>query len=120
MRLYFAVMETSLDKSLNKKLSFLQKTSYLLDKTIIHICVIISKIFRSSRSQVFFKIVVLKNFAIFTRNRKTTVLESPFTKVVDLQACNFIKRRLQRRCFPVNIAKCLRTPFLQNTFFGYF
>ena len=26
-----------------------------------------------------------------------------------LQACNFIKRRLQHRCFPVNIAKFLLT-----------
>ena len=27
---------------------------------------------------------------------------------------SFIKRRFQRRCFPVNIAKCLRTPILKN------
>ena len=31
------------------------------------------------------------------------------------QACNFIKERLWHRCFPVNFAKFLRTPFLQNT-----
>ena len=36
-------------------------------------------------------------------------------KVADLQACNFLKKRLQNRCFPVNIAKFLRAPFLQNT-----
>ena len=29
-------------------------------------------------------------------------------------ACNFIKKRLQHRCFPVNIAKFLRTPILKN------
>ena len=28
-----------------------------------------------------------------------------------LQACNFIRKRLQQRCFPVNIAKFLRTGF---------
>ena len=28
---------------------------------------------------------------------------------------NFLKRRLQHRCFPVNFAKFLRAPFLQNT-----
>ena len=30
------------------------------------------------------------------------------------QVCNFIKKRLQRRCFPVNIGKLLRTPVLKN------
>ena len=39
-------------------------------------------------------ITVLKNFAIFTGK---------------LQDCNFIKNRLQHRCFLLNIAKCLRT-----------
>ena len=41
---------------------------------------------------------VLKNFAIFT----------------GLQACNSIKKRLQHRCFPLTIAKFLRTPILKN------
>ena len=36
-------------------------------------------------------------------------------KVASLQAYNFIKKRLQHRCFPVNIAKFLRTAFLWNT-----
>ena len=30
------------------------------------------------------------------------------------QACNFIKKKLQRICFPVNIAKLLRVPILKN------
>ena len=30
------------------------------------------------------------------------------------QACNFIKKRLQCRCFPVNIAKFLRTLIFKN------
>ena len=30
-------------------------------------------------------------------------------------SCNFIKKRLWHRCFPVNFDKFLRTPFLQNT-----
>ena len=29
---------------------------------------------------------------------------------------SFIKRRLQHRYFPVNIAKCLRTPILKNSY----
>ena len=35
-------------------------------------------------------------------HRTTTVLESLFNKVADLQGCNFFKKRLQHRCFPVN------------------
>ena len=31
------------------------------------------------------------------------------------QACNFIEKRLQHRCFPMKFTKSLRTPFLQNT-----
>ena len=32
------------------------------------------------------------------------------------QACNFIKKRLQHRCFPMKFTKSLRTSFfLQNT-----
>ena len=41
------------------------------------------------------------------------MLESFCNKVADLQICNVIKKRLQHRCFPVNIAKSLRTPILK-------
>ena len=37
-----------------------------------------------------------------------------FNKVAGLQACNFIKKRLQHKCFPKNIAKFLRTTILKN------
>ena len=46
--------------------------------------------------------------------KKTLVLESLFHKTAALEACNFIKKRLQHRCFAVNIAKFLRTPNLKN------
>ena len=45
------------------------------------------------------KNVFLKNLAIFAGI---------------LQACNFIKNGLQHRCFPLNVAKFLRTPFSKN------
>ena len=38
------------------------------------------------------------------------MLDSLFNKAAGLQACNFIKTRLHHKCFPVNIAKVLRTP----------
>ena len=40
------------------------------------------------------------------------MLDSPLHKVPGLEACNFVKNRFQHRCFPVNIAKVLRTAFL--------
>ena len=46
--------------------------------------------------------------------RKTLVLGSLFNKVVGLQDCKYIKKRLQHRCFVRNLPKCLRTPFLKN------
>ena len=42
--------------------------------------------------------------------RKTPVYESIFCNVVGLKACNFVKTRLQHRCFPAKFAKFLRTP----------
>ena len=56
---------------------------------------------RSSRSKMFFKIGVLKNYVIFTGKHLCW----------SLKVCNFTKQRLQHWCFPVNIAKFLRKPF---------
>ena len=42
------------------------------------------------------------------------MLESLFNKVAGLQTCNYIKKRLQHSCFPVNIKKFLRTPILKS------
>ena len=47
-------------------------------------------------------------------HRKTPVLESLVNKVAGLKAYNFIKKRFQHRCFPVNIQKILRTTVLKN------
>ena len=49
----------------------------------------------------FYKIDALKNLAIFIGKH----LCWRFFLI------NFIKKRLQHRCFPVNIAKCLSTAF---------
>ena len=37
-----------------------------------------------------------------------------FNEDGSLQSCDFIEKRLQHRCFPVNIVKFLRTPVLKN------
>ena len=51
-----------------------------------------------------------KNLAIFTGKH----LFWSFLFKKGLQACSFIKKRLQRSCFPMNIAKLLRTLILKN------
>ena len=52
---------------------------------------------------------VLSNFAKFTGKHKC---QSPlFNKVVGRPA-TLLKKRLWHRCFPVNFAKFLRTPFV--------
>ena len=70
---------------------------------ISHMC-----IDRSSHLQMFFKISVLKNFAIFTG---TKLCWSLYLITLIAEACNFIKKRRQHRCFPVNIAKFSGTTF---------
>ena len=47
-------------------------------------------------------------------HKKTSVLQSLFNKVEGLKACNFIKKKLQRRCFPVKFAKFLCAPFFRE------
>ena len=59
---------------------------------------------KSSQRRCSTKKAVLKKFAIFTRKHLCW----------SLWACNFIKKSFQHRCFPVNIAKFLRTPDLKN------
>ena len=41
------------------------------------------------------------------------------SKVKIYQACSFIEKRLQQRCFPVNIAKFLRTPAFSKITSGW-
>ena len=53
---------------------------------------------------------------MFLKTGKHLVLESLFNKVAGPKACNFTKKRLQHRCFPVNIAKFLRRIFFIEHF----
>ena len=51
--------------------------------------------------------------------KRLVCLKLHWFNCVPCQACNFIKKRLQHKCFPVNIAKFLRTPILWNTATDY-
>ena len=53
---------------------------------------------------------VLRNFAKFTG--KTCAKVSFFNKVASLRPATLSKKRLWHRCFPVNLAKFLRAPFV--------
>ena len=63
--------------------------------------------------EVFYKKGVLKNFAKFTGKHLCQSLS--FNKVAGLWHATLLKKRLWDRRFPVNFAKFLITPFLQNT-----
>ena len=43
-------------------------------------------------------------------------MESLFDKAAGLQVCNFIKKKLQLRCFPFNIAKFLTASILKDIY----
>ena len=60
---------------------------------------------RTSRSQMFFEIGVLK---VCNIHRETPVLEPLFSKVANLEAYKFIKKRLQHRCLLVIVTNLLR------------
>ena len=82
-------------------------TSTLLDsfypmtvKTLVSVNVVVVAVVRviSSRPEVFCKKGVLKHFAKFTGKHLC-------------QPATLLKKRFWHRCFPVNFAKFLRTPF---------
>ena len=62
--------------------------------------------------------VFYKKYHFWKKNwktyKKTPLPEFLSDKVVHHQACNFIEKRLQLRCFTVNFAK--KAPSLQNSF----
>ena len=61
---------------------------------------------RNSHRRCSLKKAVFKSLFFFKKNL--------FKKAAGLQVCNFIKKWHQHSCFPVNLAKFLRTPFSKN------
>ena len=68
---------------------------------------------KRSRPEVFCKKGALRNFAKFTGKHLCQSLF--FNKVAGLRPATLLKKRLWHRYFPVNFAKFLGTPILQNT-----
>ena len=84
---------------------------------------ILKCIFRSTHQWCFVKNGVLKSIENFAGKylcwclfliKLQAVLESLFSKIVGLQACKFIKKRLQHRFFSGKFAKFVRTLILKN------
>ena len=68
--------------------------------------ILLERIQKQQSPEVFYKKAALKNVLIFTGKHLCWSLY--------LQVCNFIKKRLQHRCFTVNMPKFLKTPILKN------
>ena len=74
----------------------------------------------TEKLEVLYKKGVLKYFAKFTGKHLSQSLYCNKVSVVikslaGFQACNFIEKSLQHRCFPVNIAKFSKTSFFYRT-----
>ena len=66
---------------------------------------------RSTCREMLYKKMFLK---IFQGSKKTPAPEFLFNETSDLQPAVLLKKRLRHRCFPMNYAKSLGRPFLQN------
>ena len=93
---------------------FLKITSgrLLLNGLTSH-CMLLPFLIRSSHQSCSIIKGVLRNFVKFTGKHLCQSLF--FNKVAGVRPATLLKKRLWHRCFPVNFAKFLRTPFLQNT-----
>ena len=69
---------------------------------------------RRSHQRCSFRKSAFRNFAKFTVKHLCQSLF--FNKAAALRPASLLKERLWHRCFPMNFAKFLGAPFLQNTF----
>ena len=72
----------------------------------------LQKTFQCSRSQIFFKLGVIVNFPIITRNICFGV--SVLIKVQGWWPATLLKKRPEHRCFPVNTLKCKKKLFVEH------
>ena len=56
----------------------------------------------------------MKFFKVLPKEKKNLKCACKIRLATVLKVCNFIKKRLQHRCFPVNIPKVLETAFLEQ------
>ena len=93
--------------------------TFHLFKTSFHLTMLCCNNVRSNHLQILYKRGVLKNSAksaglshsIPMKTRENLLLSSVFRGYKLAQVCNLIKNGRQHKCFSVNLAKLLRTPF---------
>ena len=94
----------------------------LLNKAAgLQVCNFIKKILQHRyfpvKFEKFFITPILKNICerlLCSFSLIAPVLEFLHNKFASLQICNFIRKRLQHRCFPVKLVKFLRTLILKS------
>ena len=100
--------------SLLQKTWFSSQTTILLNSLSHFFAVFSSCYFQSSEAVArrhSARKSVLRNFAKFTGKH---LYQSPFLIKLQAWPATLLKKRLWHKCFPVNLTKFLRTPFLQN------
>ena len=90
-----------------------EKTFSSLRLLFIYIGKSSSEKLRSGRSQIFFKISVLKNFKMFA---KTPVFESLFNKAGALKTCIFIQKEIPTQVFSSEYCEIFKNSFLVEHF----
>ena len=90
---------------------FIFRTLFIAVENILCIYVVLTA--EAATRGVPLKKGVLRNFTQFTGKHL-------YQSVASLRPATLLKKRLWHRCFPVNFAKFLRTPFFQNTSGGCF
>ena len=87
----------------------------LLFATLVQSLQINEQLFRSSHWRCSIKKAALKKFTIFTRKYLCWSLFLIKLQAFRENVSGLIKKRVQHRCSPVNIAKFLRIPILKTT-----
>ena len=73
------------------------------------------KVFQRSPEAVVQRCSVKKVFLELSQNsQENSFARAPFLIKLQAETSNFIKKRLWDRCFPVNLVKLLKTPFLRE------
>ena len=91
--------------------SFTKKTPSFIFERVLILCIVNKTTCEDTEAEVH-KYVFRKGFTNFTG--KAVVLESLFKKIAGSQPWNFIKKRLQLKCFPRRLAKFFRALFFRK------
>ena len=104
-QVYKNFLEPPSHEKLNNYLMQKSSSENLVVKMLMYLPIV-----RSSYQSCSIKKAALKNFTIFIGKHLCWSAH----RETQENTCNLIKKKLQNRCFPMNIAKFLGTPILKN------